>query len=75
MITHHDDAILPGAADRGTKPLVGLLINGSSSVVVVAGRIERYNVTSTNKYYQLNSFLQRQLLLFTAGSNNKCMDV
>ena len=74
MITHHDDAILPGAADRGTKPLVGLLINGSSSVVVVAGRIERYNVTSTNKY-QLNSFLQRQLLLFTAESNNKCMDV
>ena len=74
MITHHDDAILPGAADRGTKPLVGLLINGSSSVVVVAGRIERYNVTSTNKY-QLNSFLQRQLLLFTATSNNKCMDV
>ena len=74
MITHHYDTILPGAADRGTKPLVGLLINGSSSVVIITSHIERYNVTSTNKY-QLNSFLQRQLLLFTAKSNNKCMDV
>ena len=74
MITHHDDAILPGAADRGTKPLVGLLINGSSSVVIIASHIEGYNVTSTNKY-QLNSSRKRRLLLFITRGGNKCIDV
>ena len=74
MITHHYDTVLPGAADRGTKPLVGLLINGSSSVVIIASHIEGYNVTSTNKY-QLNSSRKRRLLLFITRGGNKCIDV